>query len=107
MLTYIHSPNAYICLALYLYHNNYMEFACVLGLVKLTDVLAFFTGADEIPAGGFTQKPTLSFNSAGVFPTASTCVQQLVLPTQFHDNFFQFKRHLNIAFTCHGGFHLV
>ena len=74
----------------------------LLDLVKLTDILAFFTGADEIPAGGFTRKPTLLFKNEGVLPTASTCVQHLVLPTQFHE-----ERCLDIAFTSHSGFHLV
>ena len=84
-----------------------MEFNFVLDVVKLTDVLTFFTGADEIPAGGFPREPTLVFTSEGVLPTASTCAQQLVLPTLFHEDYEQFKRRLDIAFTCHGGFHLV
>ena len=79
----------------------------VLDLLKLTDVLSFFTGADEIPPGGFFQKPILSFDDKGVFPTASTCALHLILPTKFHEDFDQFKRHASIAFTCHGGFHLV
>ena len=72
----------------YLYHN---EFSFLLHLVKLTDVLTFFTGADEIPAGGYTQKPTPFFNNEGVLHTASTCAQHLILPTQFHEDFDQFK----------------
>ena len=72
--------------------QTYISFS-VLDLLKLTDVLSFFTGANEIPPGIFFQKPILSFDDKGVFPTASTCALHLILPTKFHEDFDQFKRH--------------
>lgn len=73
-------------------------------VVTLSKVLNFFSGAEEIPENGFPNEPVLSFNPADVFPTASTCAIELTLPTMYSDNYYQFKKMMNIALTCHGGF---
>lgn len=49
---------------------------------------------------------TLSFNPKQPYPTASTCAVELTLPTKY-SNFEEFKTHLDIAFTMHGGFGLI
>ena len=86
--------------------QTYISFS-VLDLLKLTDVLSFLLERMKYLLAVFFQKPILSFDDKGVFPTASTCALHLILPTKFHEDFDQFKRHASIAFTCHGGFHLV
>ncbi len=47
----------------------------------------------------------LSFNHKNPYPTSSTCAVELTLPTM-HQDFDMFKRHLDVAFTMHGGFGL-
>ena len=70
---------------------------------NLEDILIFFTGTDTIPPTGLPEKPALKFDSNEIYPTASTCLLQLVLPTR-HQTYAAFKQHLDIAFKCHGGF---
>ena len=41
-----------------------------------------------------------------LYPTASTCVMELTLPS-VHPDFGAFKAHLNVAFNQHGGFGLI
>lgn len=70
---------------------------------NLEDILIFFTGTDTIPPTGLPEEPALEFDSNEIYPTASTCLLQLVLPTR-HQTYAAFKQHLDIAFKCHGGF---
>lgn len=76
-----------------------------LGHITLGTILAFFTGAEEIPPTGFPHSPVLSFNPVNPYPTASTCAAELTLPTMYTEP-SEFKRSLDVAFTCHGGFGL-
>lgn len=73
--------------------------------VTLAEVLIFFTGADNIPPLGY-QSASMYFNHDRIFPTGSTCAITLTLPTK-HVKYEDFKRHLNIGFTLHGGFGLL
>ena len=66
----------------------------------------YFSGADDIPPLGFPHEPELNFNSTSVYPTASTCAIQLMLPSQY-SNYEDFKLKLDQAFTMHGGFGLT
>lgn len=67
-------------------------------------ILSFFTGADSIPPVGY-DRVTLTFNNLNPYPTASTCGLELTLPTKY-DEYEEFKRHMDVAFTMHGGFGL-
>ena len=67
-------------------------------------ILAFFTGADSIPPVGY-DRVTLSFNHQNPYPTASTCGLELTLPTKY-DEYNEFKRNMDVAFTMQGGFGL-
>ena len=50
-------------------------------------------------------EPSLSFNPENPFPTPSTCAAvELILFTKYSDDYLTFKKMLDIAFTCHGGF---
>ena len=72
--------------------------------VSLQMILAFFTGADSIPPGGYS-RVFMNFNNHNPYPTASTCGLELTLPTKYN-NYNDFKKCLDIAFTMHGGFGL-
>ena len=48
----------------------------------------------------------LNFNPTNIFPTASTCVIELTLPTKMAADDVKFKKNLDIAFNMHGGFGL-
>ncbi|KAK3083140.1 hypothetical protein FSP39_023263 [Pinctada imbricata] len=49
--------------------------------MKLSDILAFVTGAEEEPVLGFDLEPSIIFCALpGDLPTASTCINQLSLP---------------------------
>lgn len=74
--------------------------------VTLEEILIFFPGSDTIPPAGLPEKPILKFNESLIYPTASTCLLQLVLPTR-HQHYVEFKQHLNVAFKEHGGFGLA
>lgn len=63
-----------------------------------------FTGADSIPPLGLDDA-SLNFNESNSYPTASTCALELTLPTK-HRSYDEFKQHLDVAFTMHGGFSL-
>ena len=82
-------------------------FTTVLGGVKLSDVISFFSGAEEPPPAGFPRQPKLNFNLDHnvIYPTASTCAVELTLPTKYRV-YKEFKQSLNIAFLFHGGFGL-
>ena len=73
--------------------------------VSLGMVLSFFTGADVIPPQGY-MSALLNFNAVNQYPTALTCAIQLTLSTK-HSTYSEYKKHLDVAFTIHGGFGLV
>ena len=75
--------------------------------VSLKDILSFFTGLAAKAPLGFDIDPTLSFSHNAVYPTASSCTFSLTLPTQYHNDYGQFKLKTNQAFSCHGGFDSV
>ena len=89
---------------------NYLECTSTAGHITLETVLSFFTGAEEIPPGGYGAlvQPHLNFNDIQPYPTASTCAIALTLPTKYYDQPYDaFKRAMDIAMTCHGGFGLA
>ena len=75
--------------------------------LRLSDVLAFFSGADKILPMGFSQKPTLEFSPTNPYPMASTCTLTLTLPTKFKSNYNDFRNSAIMAFKYNGGFGLV
>ena len=85
---------------------------CVLYIsecVTLATVLSFFTGAEEIPPNGYGTiiQPHLNFNDIQPYPTASTCAIALTLPTRYYDQPYEnFKKVMDTAMICHGGFGL-
>lgn len=72
--------------------------------VVLSEVLAFFTGAESIPPLGF-ESATLTFNPYNPYPTASTCGLCLTIPTKY-ETYDEFKQHFLFAMCNHGGFGL-
>ena len=73
--------------------------------VSLEQVLSFFTGSIVIPPTGF-HGCCLGFSTDDPYPTASTCSNELKLPTKY-DQFIEFKEACSTAFSSHGGFGLV
>ena len=73
--------------------------------VSLGMILSFFTGADSVPPCGYNQV-VLNFSETSPYPTASTCAMELTLTTD-HNDYVEFKRSLDVAFTMHGGFGLM
>ena len=71
--------------------------------ISLTKLLNFFTGANEIPVGGFRIVPTLGFSANNPYPVSSTCSMELILPTIYTD-YTKFKESMNTAITFHRGF---
>ena len=71
--------------------------------------MIFLTGAEELPPGGFGcfVRPCLNFSDEQPYPTASTCSISMTLPTKYRGNYYLFKRAMDVAMTCHGGFGLV
>ena len=85
-----------------MYINSFSATVIVLlyiGKVSLELVLSFAT---SIPPKGFFKEPCINFSNYDVYPTASTCILQLTLPTCY--NFTFFKSALDRGFTMHGGF---
>lgn len=75
--------------------------------VTLEMVLSFFTGAEEVPPNGYGPlvQPCLNFNDTQPYPTASTCAIALTLPTKYYDQPYEkFKKIMDTAMLCHGGF---
>lgn len=72
----------------------------------LEDCLAFFSGANSIPAAGFDDICTLNFSPSNMYPTASTCALVLTLPTRHHGNYAMFREKMLYGFANHGGFGL-
>ena len=73
------------------------------GGASLNDVLAFFSGASAIPPLGFDANPSLHFDEDALYPTASTCVLRLTLPSHFN-SYSEFKDKMTVALLTHGGF---
>ncbi len=71
--------------------------------------MAFMTGGEEIPPGGFDCfiSPCLNFNDEQPYPTASTCSITMTLPTKYMTDYSRFKTAMNVAMKCHGGFGLI
>ena len=74
--------------------------------LDLGDCLAFFTGANSIPAIGFNDICTLNFNPTNIYPTASTCALVLTLPTIHHGSYSMFREKMLFGLANHGGFGL-
>ena len=74
-------------------------------VVSLETLLTFFTGAGNIPPLGY-ENVTLQFSSSNLFPTASTCAIELTLPTKYAQHYEGFKKCMNTAILCCGGFGL-
>ena len=74
-------------------------------LVTPEHILAFFTGANQLPPLGFSSKATLMFTS-GVLATSSTCSLVMYLP-YCHQNFTVFKSFMIESLISNGGFGLV
>lgn len=68
--------------------------------VTMEQILVFASGADRVPALGFSPHPTLNFiHDAGrKYPEANTCLVNLKLP--IHDTYRQFAK-----FMCDGIIH--
>lgn len=72
--------------------------------VTLCQILSFFTGCEAPPPTGFDCVPSLLFDDSAVFPTASTCALQLVLPTMYYRSPEKFHEIMIYAMLNHGGF---
>ena len=80
-------------------------FSCYLTTVKLSTVLSFVTGAEEIPPLGFPHDATLGFSETNPYPTASTCAIQFTLPSKY-SVYEYFRQYILYAMVNHGGFGL-
>ena len=49
-------------------------------LITLEDLLAFITGASQLPPLGFEHNPTVIFQDGGKYPISSTCSPSISLP---------------------------
>uniref|UniRef100_A0A3P8S6T4 HECT domain-containing protein n=1 Tax=Amphiprion percula TaxID=161767 RepID=A0A3P8S6T4_AMPPE len=63
--------------------------------VSLEDILVFFTGCDNIPALGFSPKPSLEFINHSRFPVANTCDNILRIP--LHASYTAFKHDMDFG----------
>lgn len=77
-------------------------------VISLEEVLVFFTGASRIPPGGFDalNPPSLSFDHGAIYPQASTCALNLILPAK-HAKYEDFKVNMDQALSQNGGFGCV
>lgn len=51
--------------------------------ISLEQILAFVTCSREIPILGYAIHPTIAFQlEDGKFPTATTCINKLILPSE-------------------------
>ena len=48
--------------------------------MSLADVLHFFSGADKLPATGFTVTPSIYFTDTEMLPKSSTCDLSITFP---------------------------
>ncbi len=62
--------------------------------ITLDQLLVFASGADRIPALGFSPQPTLNFTHemGRKYPEANTCVVKLKLP--IHDTYEMFCKYM-------------
>lgn len=76
--------------------------------VSLEDLLAFWTGASEVPPLGFDHKLRITFNenSQYLLPIAHTCTLVIRLWRGYNDP-DQFRCDMIKAITWTGGFHLA
>ena len=87
----------------FIFRTTVYIIVCSIGEVSLELILSFATGVTSIPPMGFSKEPSINFSEYDVYPTASTCILQLTLPTCY-DSFTSFKSALDTGFTMHGGF---
>ncbi|KAL3864772.1 hypothetical protein ACJMK2_006427, partial [Sinanodonta woodiana] len=67
------------------------------GQVTIERILKFATGASREPLLGFSMNPTIQFAEV-MFPSARTCINQLVLPVEIVDYDFFDMAFLNDLF---------
>lgn len=62
--------------------------------ITLDQLLVFTSGADRIPALGFSPQPTLTFNheTGRKYPEANTCLVKLKLP--IHNAYEEFTKYM-------------
>ena len=74
--------------------------------LSLGDILAFTTGAAEVPPLGFDVQPNIKFNSGlhSDLPLASTCSNTLYLPVVHSNDNELFKYRFALAINCAVGF---
>jgi hypothetical protein len=53
---------------------------------------------------GFDPLPSLHFNNVELYPTASTCAHELVLPTKFYDDESGFIQATTTGLLLYGGY---
>ena len=70
--------------------------------ITFEDILAFATGATDIPPMGFESKPTISFDANIKFPTASACANVLTLP--LGQSYEEFERNFSFVILNSYGF---
>jgi len=75
--------------------------------ITLEEILSFFTGSEYPPPLGFETVPSVQFSSYIEYPTASTCVLEITLPTKYHDSPKDFNAKMIYALKNHGGFGLL
>ena len=70
------------------------------------DVMAFFSGASEVPPLGFEKQPTIVFNHANnsILTTVSTCDLKMRLPTIHGSDYEKFKDALFLSIRGNDGF---
>ena len=73
-------------------------------VTSVEKVLVFFTGSSRVPPGGFDDisPPSLSFDHGAIYPQASTCALNLVLPAK-HAKYEEFKVKMDQAISQNGG----
>ena len=51
--------------------------------MSLANVIHFFSGADKLPATGFTTTPSIQFIDMEMLPKSSTCDLSITYPRSF------------------------
>ena len=75
-------------------------------VLKLKDVLIFFSGAAQIPPLGFPRPPSLTFLHDSMLPTSSTCSLELQIPT-VHTDYESFEAAMVMGLKGHDGFGVI
>ena len=65
--------------------------------------MTFFSGSNEVPAVKFSPASSLHFNKDNLYPIASTCSPELVLPSKYYSP-EDFRKSMTTGLLCHGGF---